>query len=263
MHDNKTSVRLFLCSEGRDGGTLDEPTFNIPDIANLKNGLQDVYLTVERFHVESSLTDDHETMIMQLISHPVTNQYDSVLKRSGSIIAVLGNNQPPAVYRSLGASPLERIAIANPLNGQMTLKVSALRTTVVASFVSTSVSDADLAADRIPVQPKFYENVITGTPVVYSIGFQSGTQPLGGLTDEVVYYVIKSATLNRIQLASTPAGTALPLSAGSRSGTHSLTASMKSAYERPYEVDPSGAAIETRLKKFYAVIRLDYCPCGL
>lgn len=81
------------------------------------------------------------------------------------------------------------------------------------------------ASDAIVVEPYVYDYLETGDAVTYSDG--GGTAPTG-LVDTTVYYVIKTATANQIQLASSEAnalaGTEITLSAGSVAGTnHSLS----------------------------------------
>ena len=75
--------------------------------------------------------------------------------------------------------------------------------------------------DEIVVSPYFYAYVETGDAVTYSNG--GGTAPTG-LVNSTVYYVIKSTTANRIQVASSQAnaiaGTEIAIAPGSVAGTN-------------------------------------------
>ena len=144
MHESRKDIRLTLCSDGRDGGTIDECQFNIPNIMQLGTNAKDVYLTVERLHVESSLTDNDETFVLMLDSHPISGQYDSILKRSGNIIALLGNNQAAGVYRSHAGLALENIPVSNFLGSQIRLRLTTMKTkSNVADYYPPIVVNSD------------------------------------------------------------------------------------------------------------------------
>lgn len=102
--------------------------------------------------------------------------------------------------------------------------------TSVHSFVSTAVSSADLTANQLTVSQAFYDSIVTGQRLTYDIGSESGTTILGGLTDNTIYFAIRVPNALKIKLAATlelaSVGTALPLSTGSASGTHTLTATV-------------------------------------
>jgi hypothetical protein len=107
-------------------------------------------------------------------------------------------------------------------------KTVSIESTPVLDATSLDLTDSSVlivASDEIAVTPYFYDYIETGDAVTYSDG--GGTAPTG-LVDTTVYYVIKSTTANRVQLASSEAnalaGTEITLSAGSVAGVaHSLT----------------------------------------
>ena len=155
MHDRKKEVRLTLCSDGRDFGTVDNCTFNIPDITQLATHAKDVLLTVERLHVESSVTDNDETFVLMLESHPLSHQYDSIEKTSANIIALTGNNQSAGVYRSLAGMPLKNIPVANFLGSQLRLRLTTMKVKGnVASYYPPIVVSA--SGDDTSVTRKWY-----------------------------------------------------------------------------------------------------------
>lgn len=129
MHESQETIRLFLSSAARDGGTSDAPHFLLPNTQMQSDPNAKVYLTVERFHVGSSLYDTDENYVLMCDSHAVSNQYDSVTKRSRGIIGVVSASQVPGTYRSMAAQPLDRIPISNPLlNGPFKLRLGSLKT---------------------------------------------------------------------------------------------------------------------------------------
>lgn len=119
MHTKDDVVRLFLSSAARDGGTQDNPVFNLPNIASLaqKVGHKRAYVTVERVHVESNLTDLDETFVVILESHPTVNAYDAVTKSALNIIATVASSPAaqPGAYHSIAGQPFEQI----PISGQV------------------------------------------------------------------------------------------------------------------------------------------------
>ncbi len=112
-----------------------------------------------------------------------------------------------------------------------TKKTVNIESTPVLAALSLDLTDTAVlidATDEIVIDPYVYAYLQTGDAVTYSDG--GGTAPTG-LTDTTVYYVIKSATANRIQLATSEAnalaGTEITLSAGPVAGTnHSFSTSI-------------------------------------
>lgn len=106
-----------------------------------------------------------------------------------------------------------------------------IESTPVLAALALDLTDSAVfidASDAIVVDPYVYDYLETGDAVVYSDG--GGTAPTG-LVDTTTYYVIKTATVNQIQLASSEAnalaGTEITLTAGSVAGTnHSLSTSI-------------------------------------
>lgn len=123
------------------------------------------------------------------------------------------------------ATQAHQIQVFNLAGEKQTVTIES---TPVLEATALDLTDAAVlidASDAIVVEPYVYDYLETGDAVTYSDG--GGTAPTG-LTDTTVYYVIKTATANQIQLASSEAnalaGTEITLTPGSVAGTnHSLT----------------------------------------
>lgn len=127
MHESLNEIRLFLSSAARDSGLNHEPIFRIPDIQNMAKNSR-AFITVERFLPESSLLDNDDLFVLQLTSHAIPHQYDSITKTSANIIAVSPQDQRPGSYKPSAAESLKRIPINNLLGQQVELKLRTLKT---------------------------------------------------------------------------------------------------------------------------------------
>ena len=101
-----------------------------------------------------------------------------------------------------------------------TVSIAAPTTETIDGDNSSKVIVAD---DEIVVSAGFYGNITTGDPVTYADG---GGTAIGGLTTATGYFLIKSATSNRISLATTAAeaiaGTKITISGVGAGSSHTL-----------------------------------------
>jgi hypothetical protein len=101
--------------------------------------------------------------------------------------------------------------------------VAAPAVTIAAPATETvDASDAAvcvLADDEFVVSSAFYGCIATGDPVTYADG---GGTAVTGLTTATVYYLIKSATSNRVGLSLVPNGTAIVFTVVGVGSSHTL-----------------------------------------
>lgn len=122
----------------------------------------------------------------------------------------------------------DQVQVFNTAGKKQTVTIESTPVLAALALDLTDTSVLIDGTDEIVVSPYFYAYIKTGDAVTYSDG--GGTAPTG-LTDATVYYVIKSSTANRIQLAASEAdalaGTEIAIAPGSVAGTnHSLSTSI-------------------------------------